>query len=322
MSSIVDSAIGAGIGMVTTPLSKLFGITDTESEADQRQQNQASALMGIQLQGQQQSADIQRKSAEQLMTEQYQKQVQGMNIAGLNPALMYGAGGVGGATQAGGQMPSAGSAADSASTENASSNQQQAGMQAVMNGMQEAVMETQAEKNKADANLSNTQAENISGAQTENQNANTENTKTKTTGEKLKNSYQDIMNNIAEQTKSFTVQKAQSDMFTANNQADITTSDALVKSHTNDTRIAQAEADVANTIADTLLKQSNNNLTKEQATSVANTILQKWKDLQLQQQKQGAEHTDRQAMLNTILKAAGIQAVGNIANTLTKAGVQ
>nr|WAE43703.1 MAG: DNA pilot protein [Microviridae sp.] len=75
-------------------------------------------------------------------------------------------------------------------------------------------------------------------------------------------------------------------------------------------------AQLDNLIADTIQKQAGAGLDRQAAEQKAAEIMQKWKDLNLHQTVIGLEHGDRLKMMNTILEAAGISAAGNVANSL------
>lgn len=124
-----------------------------------------------QVKQQQKLTDIQEASNRKLMNESYglqrdmydhtyskntpEAQMKNLKEAGLNPALMYGIGGQSGATAGGGGASvSGGSAADAASTGNEITNKAQLGLQAGMMEAQIKVLESQAKKNEADAELS------------------------------------------------------------------------------------------------------------------------------------------------------------------------
>lgn len=92
-----------------------------EREEDERQLRQQKKLQDIGIEGSKEMTDYQKqKELQQWKDTSYGAQVEQMNKAGVNPALLYGMGGSGGSTTGGGAVNvSGGSAADAASTSQA-----------------------------------------------------------------------------------------------------------------------------------------------------------------------------------------------------------
>lgn len=145
-----------GTNIINSGINRIFGIDKYNDERQIKQQQKLT--------------DIQSKANEDLMNKSYEKQQEMYNnsyqkntpaamksnyeIAGLNPALMYGgATSIGGiSTGGGGASVSGGNAADAASTAQLSNQQTQIALQSAM-------IQSQIETNKANANNANADAE-------------------------------------------------------------------------------------------------------------------------------------------------------------------
>lgn len=257
---------------------------------DQRQYNQQAKLQGLQIQGAQQMADYQQQ--EQMKTwyeTNYPAQVQQLEQAGLNPALLYGGGGGSGASLGSGAaaMPTGATASDAASRQNAGTNAATMGLMLA----QQKLMAAQTDAAEATANNQNSQADlnknqtpaNITadtalkGQQTQtllqgitNQQAQAALTQAQTTA-------QNVANHIATETQDAAIQTAiqaaQASVATTRSafaQANVdeatqkTKIDMIQQIYTNaitDNVVKQAQAN--NTDADTALKQFQISLTKQ-----------------------------------------------------------
>lgn len=121
---------------------------------DERQYEQAQRLQQLQIQGQEQLTDYNMSKQLQMWHQtNYGAQVDEMNKAGINPALLYGGGGGGGTTA----NVTQGSVSGQGAQQNPGEAQAMAaqGLQATMGlqlmKAQEQVLKTQAEKNQAEA---------------------------------------------------------------------------------------------------------------------------------------------------------------------------
>ena len=154
MASLIGATTG-GIGSIIGGLagSLLQGISNSNQISQQQK------LTAIQTKAQEELMDYQQQQQLQMWKEtNYPAQVQQLIEAGLNPALLYGKGG-GGGTTTGGSMPSVtgGTAQNNFGAILAN------GEQAAALGIQQA----QIANINADTKLKETQATNISGAQTD-----------------------------------------------------------------------------------------------------------------------------------------------------------
>lgn len=295
-------AAAAAAPVIGSAISKMFG------KSDQQQLEQQQKLQDQQIQGAKELAGTSLQNQKDMWDyTNYENQKSHMEAAGLNPALMYGQGGGGGVTAGSGAVPTptGATASDAASRENANTNQINNGIQLAMMSAQKAVMESQTEKNQADANLSNTTANKMEGADTEN-------VVSKTTGQNLQNDYQSILNQIQKATANTQISTKFNETDISKNQADLTGQQAINEEKKGELINNQ----ISNTIADTILKQTNTNLSQEQATKIANEIQQKWKEINIQGANTSAQHADRQQMMKTILISAGIQNADKIITLL------
>lgn len=147
MGGILNQIIGAGMGMALGNWN------------DERQLRQQGRLMNQQIIGQKEMTDYQNKAALQMWKDtNYWAQVEEMKKAGLNPALLYGMGGGGGAT--------AHSASGNVTGGNAPTGGQEV-IQGVGMGIQTALMDAQRKNIEADTKLKEATAEKTSGVDTE-----------------------------------------------------------------------------------------------------------------------------------------------------------
>lgn len=268
LSGLVNSATGGISGLVSAGVGALTNaIFNTKDNADARQLNQQGALDAQQLSYQEQAMDYQQQN--QLKTWQETNapaQVQQYELAGLNPALMYGGGGGGGATIGGGIPSEQGASAPDAVA------QQQQDMQKTQMIEQMKVMDSQAA-------LNNAQAAKIAGADTENTKTDTALKETTTTGTQLKNQFQEIQNNIAKATTTEQINQVFADvqktweqtnnLIAQNRTANV---DASVKEATKQQAIQQFNANLTQTLTDIIQKQANTKLTEEQTKAVINSV--------------------------------------------------
>jgi hypothetical protein len=146
------NSIGQSFGDYMTRFGdKVFGIDRKQEQIDQQRK-----LMGLEMEGNKAMMEHSRKLQMQTWHDtNYSAQRAEMEKAGLNPALMYGMSGGGGTTTG---SPSGsvtgGRASDEASMKALSIQQQGMALQNAKLSAEIKVLESQAEKNKADAGLS------------------------------------------------------------------------------------------------------------------------------------------------------------------------
>jgi hypothetical protein len=162
----LDTATG---GVVSGALGLALGGINNKRQIDQQQK-----LTDMQLQANKNMSVFQQQQQKEMWDyTNYENQKQHLENAGLNPALMYGMSGGGGATVGGGATTSGGAS------------QAPQGGHEVMDMLQMQTQKAQIELMEAQANKANTEAQNIKGVQTENTVANTANTNQQTENAKL-----------------------------------------------------------------------------------------------------------------------------------------
>jgi hypothetical protein len=155
----LTGGITGTIGSIMGGVGKLFK-GDSNKKAEERQFNRTKELMGLQNQYNKEAAAQSQKYNEQMWDyTNYENQVAHLKNAGLNPGLLYGMSGGGGASTGG------------ATQEGVSGVGQD---QSVMMGINMRQMEAQTKLAEAEANKANAEASKISGVDTKNTEANTE----------------------------------------------------------------------------------------------------------------------------------------------------
>lgn len=244
----VNAAVGQGMGL-------LFGKIQ-----DKRQLNQQDKLNANQLKHNKQAAEHQYGlNLEMANATAAPWQVKKLDEAGLNPALMYGGSGAGGATSAAGGN-TAGVSGGSAGDPNAG-----VGM-----GMQMA----------AQIGLMKAQKENIE-ADTENKkagagsaDATTENTKADTAGKNIKNS-------IAAETKEDVIKTARATAEQEMQKIAQEQAKGTIARETANTQIMQVKQDLIGTILEQTLTKAKTRLTNRQTQAIGEAIEQEWRNLAL-----------------------------------------
>lgn len=180
---IGENAIGTGL---STALGLVLGKYN-----DERQYSQQARLQDLQIQGQQRMANFNLDKQMELWEKtNYKAQMEQLKKAGLNPGLIYGMKGGGGATTA----TQAGSVQGGSAPQGGQEIPQMMGM-----GLQRQLIQAQKENIEADTKLKETEASYKAGPQTENIQADTENkilTKiiTDYTGREAKEVYERVTN--------------------------------------------------------------------------------------------------------------------------------
>jgi len=152
----MQAAAGAAQGGLALGLQRVGVNYDNRKQMEQQRK-----LSELQIDNETKLMDIQnQKQYEMWLKTNYGAQVDQLNKAGLNPALMYGMGGGGGATVGGG-MPNV-------STATASNPETSKGAAGIMGmGLQGAMIEAQIENIKANTNKTNVDAGKAAGVDTD-----------------------------------------------------------------------------------------------------------------------------------------------------------
>lgn len=208
--------------------------------------------------------------------------------AGMNAALMYGDSGATGSMQGiSTPMPTGGQAATSAATSTATT---QTGMAIAQMGL----IAAQTKNIEADTAKKEAEAPNIE--------ANTANT-----------TQQTAIAKIREQLEGRSLED-QLDII--DNHERITRTQALVGENTAPQQIEIKQQELTNLAIEAVAKQTGIQLDNARINEISNNINQKWKELNITETKSRYEHDDRiraiEEYTSTTLKAAGIQAAGNV----------
>lgn len=319
------SAINTGMNVVNT-VENAFGL------GDKRQLRQQQKLQDQQIAGAKELTDYQKqKELDMWNATNMEAQIEHIENAGMNPALIYGMKGGGGITTGSGgtPMPSGGQASDSASRTNANTGM---GMMLGQNALMQAqikLAESQANKNnveaanaagidvqKKEAEIQNiTQVTNLIGEQTKN-------TRISRDGIQLDNNLKEIAQDIQNATSenqirniNFQIDKAYSEVSYLESQINGQNIDNVIKSRATEDIIKSYNLQLENIIAQTLANKAGGQLSIEKAKAVATELKQGWEQI-----KQSGKNTKE--MAEAILWSSGIQAgaqtVGNIMQMITK----
>lgn len=266
----VNSATSAGMGLML------------ERHNDRRQLEQQTRLNNVQIAGDKQLIDYQKAQDYNMwLKTNYSAQVEQLEKAGLNPALMYGMGGGGGTTTGGGGPQVSGGQAPSGGHEVLDAMAIQKG-QGVM---QLQMMQAQTQLAEAQAKKTDVEAAKIAGVDTENTKSQTQlniattgnvqaDTKLKEINTKLQQlqvnlqgtTMDDQINYIREETRKMTGEASQA-LIQANVQS-ITRKDTIdtiiANSIVAGLNVMKTRAETANIHADTKLKLSNIDVNNQQ----------------------------------------------------------
>lgn len=324
--------VGQGLGMIF------------QGYQERRQVKQQERLNNVQIKGAKEMADYQNMKQLDLWNKtNAEAQIEHYKRAGLNPALMYGASGGGGATTGAGISTGVqgANAADPAAAMSANT-----GMGLAM--AQQRLLEAQ-------TNKTNVEAKKLAGVDTnkvieetnniiestKNISQQTKNAEIAYIGVQLDNKLKEIQNFIKSETTEseihqikYKTEAAKQDVNLIINNIRNSSIDAELKEKTIETTIQQYNENLKNTIAETILKKSQNKVNQEQAKAIAENIKIAYLNsdtaaAQVDAQNKNTEyqHEDRvrgfevdmaiaTQQTNAILQAAGISAVAGIANAV------
>lgn len=222
----------------------------------------------------------------------YENQKKHLEAAGLNPALLYGMSGGGGATAAGAQGMSAGIA----SGHEMGIKQQGRGM-----GLQAAAIASQIDLNKSQAEKNRADAKKTSGVDTNLQNANIDYVIAQTSNEKIKRGLilantrlLDAQEELQRTTVDYTKQKTdevrwnikliEKEVNRLSKEIDGLNLDNQFKKETLQNRIKQTALVLQQAIADIALKGSQGRLNDAEAKAIPEKILQMWAEIGIKQE--------------------------------------
>lgn len=272
---------------------------------EKRQMNYQRELMDIQQRNQmalnQQAADL---SYDQWLRTNYSAQVQQMEKAGLNPALMYGQGGPGGTTQTGSGGGAAGGAAPKVEHPYLDINSM---LQASMLEAQKKLIEANADKAKAEAENLRGQPGTIGESVIQ---LNTQEVKNKQAQEALTkaNKYlADLQGEITSRSLEDIIDQYYWNANKSKEEASIAASQAYVDKNTREQRIALVDAQLATSVLAAGLMEAQTAKTWEEARKTANDILISQGMLEVAQRQAGASEVQaRAANRNSITNQEGV----------------
>lgn len=326
MWSKIASAVAGPI------VSGAFGLMN-RSANNRRQLEQQQKLQDQQIKGAKEMTDYQKETQMDIWNKtNYGAQVEHLKKAGLNPGLMYGMSGGGGATtgSAGGSaMPTGGQAPQGGGEmEHASGN----AMQLALMGAQKAVLESQANKN-------NVEAEKIGGVDTVKTTAETGNIAeaTKLIGQKiqseevareglrLQNTFDGIRNSIQENTSDDQIREIKAGAIRAEYEVDRILEEIesrkienSIKRETKQSVIDTYNLNVKNLQKDLLVKNSQIGVNEAQAINLIEQINNKVTELNLTAVKNRQEYESKITQIEASLqisqraKEASIESSKNI----------
>jgi hypothetical protein len=256
----INAITGGAIGHI---VSGLFAGSE-----DQRQYNQAAKLQGLQLQGAETIGGFNEAQQEKYWNDtNAEAQVQHLQNAGLNPALMYAKGGAGGSTiGAPAQMPTSATPTDPSARDQAAT-----GMAMMM--MQQKVMQSQADLNEAQAqklktvDTTNTQADTtLKGTQTESLTQGIENQKAQLALTNAQTDLTNIQNEIQGKTIDDQIETIAQTANSSQAQAESAMIQANIDQNTKDTKMNMIQQMYQNAMIDAALKTAQTQNTNAQTT--------------------------------------------------------
>lgn len=238
----------------------------------------------------------------------YGAQVKHMKEAGLNPALMYGMGGQGGATTGGGSgaMPTGGMA-------ESGSQQTQSMMDMAMMAAQTKVLESQARKNEVEATK-------IEGVDTKNVETQTtdllqgiENKKVQNELMKLEKEWQTLENSLKESTIDTNIEKLIYETGLAKEALQQAQNETYISTETRNEKIRQINNRGVQIILENAAIKQGIQLDQARIKEIANNINVRLEELVISREGQQTSRENMESLTEAMLWGAGINALGNVA---------
>lgn len=296
-SNIAEGAAGAGLGLILGEYN------------DQRQLEQQKKLQDQQIEGQKEMSDYQQGQQFDMWNKtNYGAQKAHMEAAGLNPALMYGMGGSGGATTG----SASGSGVGGANASQGGGGEIGMGIQMAMMEAQKRVLETQADKNAAEA-------EATKGVRTENVAADTANKGLQGAGLKIENQLKQVALSVANRTVEAQVMAVEEAANKLMHEANLAGTKQVINEETWKEQVSKIKQEAIGAFLSNTQTKEGIKLTQAQTNRIAVELEQKWKDLELTGRGQDMTESNVQKQVNATMISAGISAVGNLSGTTIRA---
>lgn len=270
----IGTAIGGGIGAMMG----LFGGGKSNEQKQIEQQKELAEiqaghnkdLMGF-------SFDKQKEMYDYTLEKSSEKeQVKRLKEAGLNPALMYGQGGAGVSAVTGGSAGagavSGGSAANAAEMEAVQNQRMMMGLQLGKLGAEIKVLESQAEKNSAEATKTG-------GIDTQVGLASLNKIITETTNEEVKTSINRIQRDVAMFGAATTLEGMETGVAQAKEELDRMKRENNIGNETYENAITEIRNKATLSGVEIMLKEANVEATKTQTNAIAKGIEQRWAEI-------------------------------------------
>lgn len=293
--------VGDAVPIVGPIISGLLG-----GNSDEEQRQQQKNLTEDQVEYAKQLAEHQQGlSIDQWNKTNIGAQKKHYEDAGMNPALMYGgSGGTGTTAGISTPMPTGGHAADAAARK---ANDLNMGMQIAQMGL----IKAQTDNVQADTAKKEEEAPNISAD---------------TTNKTIQGEILKVQNELAGKSLHNQLSILNSEANRMMNVASISMYDAEVSGETQFDRIDIIKQELTNLGIEAIAKTQGIALDKAKINEITNGISQKWKELNIQEDKTGYEHQDRikaiEEYTSNALKVAGIHAAGQVVGDLVEIGTR
>lgn len=279
----MDMAAGAANGLLGQVGGMIFG-----KAQDRRQLKQQEKLQKLQIAGNKEMLDYSNAAQREMQMKMWEDtnlpaQVEQAKKAGMSIASLYGGSGAGGATTGG--------SGASGSVSGAMAGDPNAGVgMGLQMASQLALMKAQKENIEAD---------------TANKKAGAENTGAQTEGTKIDNT-------VKQETKEATIQTIKERAFQQLAETGISEQNRSVGAETINDRITKIKQEAIGEILNNEATKSGIKLNNERINEIANSIQQRWKDLELQGKGLEVSKENMEKLTEAMLWGAGIQATGNI----------
>lgn len=306
---------GSILGMIPAAVNAAAGVMGI---GDKRQLRQQQKLTNQQVQAQMDLGEYNRQLQMQMWNDtNYGAQRKHLEDAGLNAALLYGKGGMGGMTTGGGMATGVGGgqAANAAQTSQAS-----AGMGLM--GAQIALMQAQTKKTEVEADK-------LAGVDTELAGADTGLKKQGTLESESRTEMNKIQAEIQKLDLELKGKSLEDQLYIIDQEAHAMTGKRMkawaegnIAENTQETQMKIINQELTNKALEAVAIQQGVNLDKARINEITNDIQRKWQELGMNTTGKRWEHEDRLTAIKeytkTSLQTAGIIAAGNVVGDVVR----